>query len=252
MRVFDTHLHIDEKLGLVKGMQAVSEGLKEAGIERGLLLHLKTQGWHMREVALEVAKYDNVKAFVNVDPRSPTAREEMHEAIKELGYLGLKVHPRLLEHDLHGPEIKKLIGIADELSVPVLIDAFPDGTHLMQGFDLNRYCDLAKEFPRVKFIWAHMGGHYVLDFMMAAKRLPNVYFDTSYSLLYYRGSSIPQNMVYAITSMRGERVFYGSDYPDRGLKETLEQSLRVFREFGLVEEFQNKVLHGNARAFFGW
>ena len=97
-----------------------------------------------------------------------------------------------------------------------------------------------------------MGGHYVLDFMMLAKRLPNIYFDISYSFLYYRGSSIPQNMIYAMQSMRFKNIFYGSDYPDRPLKESLELSISLLNEHQVHGDDQAQILHLNAKTFFGF
>ena len=95
-----------------------------------------------------------------------------------------------------------------------------------------------------------MGGHHVIDFMMLAKRLDNVYFDISYSFLYYRGSDVPKNMAYAMKSMRYERVFYGSDYPDRSIQQTLTESLALFDQFDIDKADQKKILSTNANLFF--
>lgn len=252
MKVFDCHLHLPDNMDLESGMRKISEDLSDANISRGLLLHLETQPWTYKEVSKEFLKYSNISAFVNVNPKKSNCVEEFCDAIENYSFIGLKVHPRLLEHSLEDAGLISLISAASELNVPVLIDAFPDGTHLMQGFNLNDYVRLAKMFPSVRFIWAHMAGHYVLDFMMVAKRLNNVFFDISYALLYYRGSRVPQDMIYAIKSMRGDKVFYGSDFPDRGIKETLDLSLDVFSDFKLDEGLRRKVLETNARDFYNW
>ncbi len=97
-----------------------------------------------------------------------------------------------------------------------------------------------------------MGGHYVIDFMMLAKRLPNVFFDFSYSLLYFKQSSIPQNMVFAMRSMKFDRIFYGSDYPDRTISETVHSSLSCLRNLGVDEPDLCKIMGLNAKHFFGW
>ena len=59
-----------------------------------------------------------------------------------------------------------------------------------------------------------MGRHYVLDFLMLAKVIPNIYFDTSFSFLYYESDAVIENMVWALKSLGFDRVFYGSDYPE--------------------------------------
>jgi len=97
-----------------------------------------------------------------------------------------------------------------------------------------------------------MGGHKVLDFMLLAKRLDNVFLDCSYSLLYYRGSSITDDILYAMRSMRYKKIFYGSDYPDRSVKDTLDLSIAEFRRVGISDTDQEAILYRNAKEFFGW
>jgi predicted TIM-barrel fold metal-dependent hydrolase len=193
-----------------------------------------------------------MKAFVNINPNSQKAEKEFQNAIERLGFIGLKLHPRLQKFDVDSDATKRLVRLAGDLNVPVLIDAFPDGTNLMQNFNSVNYAKLALHCPKTRIIWAHMGGHYAIDFMMLAKRLPNIYMDMSYSLLYYRGSSVTQDMVYAMRSMRFERIFYGSDYPDRSLHDSLHSSIQELRNQGVNELEMKKLLESNARHFFEW
>jgi predicted TIM-barrel fold metal-dependent hydrolase len=252
--IIDAHVHLDERIdGTVEGaVRELVRQAREAGITRVVALHLDTQPWSLEEVSEAVAPYKEIKAFANVHPESPNAERILENAIQKLGFIGLKLHPRLQEFAVDSAQTVNLVQIAGEIGIPVLLDAFPDGTHLMQGFSPLRYAALARQCPRTNIIWAHMGGHHVIDFMMLAKRLPNVYMDVSYSLLYYRGSSVPMNMVYAMRSMRFERVFYGSDYPDRPLGDSLRSSLEVLRVYGLDDTELQKLLFTNIVRFFGW
>lgn len=50
-------------------------------------------------------------------------------------------------------------------------------------------------------------------------------------------------------SMKFERIFYGSDYPDRPVKESLDQSVEIFRTNGLCDEEINKILSLNILIF---
>jgi predicted TIM-barrel fold metal-dependent hydrolase len=185
-----------------------------------------------------------------VHPYHVDAEKKMIQGINGFRFIGLKLHPRLQEFETDDLRTIALVRAAGKLNVPVLIDAFPDGTHLMQGFSPIKYAKLAKECPGTKIIWAHMGGHYVLDFMMLAKRLPNVYMDMSYSLLYYQNSSVTDDMVYAMNSMKFDRIFYGSDYPDRPIAVSLNNSVKILSEKGVSEEALTKLLSTNAIQFF--
>lgn len=252
--IIDAHLHLDEKVdGTAAGAaRELARQIDEAGINRVLALHLETQLWTAEEVADAIAPHPRIRAFINVHPGKPDAMYRLRHGVEKLGFIGLKLHPRLQEYGVDDEATVRLVRAAGEMGVPVLVDAFPDGTHLMQGFDPVRYATLARQCPDTRIIWAHMGGHYVLDFMMLAKRLPNVYFDFSYSLLYYRTSTIPANMVYAMRSMRFDRIFYGSDYPDRPLAASLQLSLEFLHSQGLDAAELDKIMFGNACQFFGW
>ena len=249
----DAHLHLDEKVdGTARGAaRELSHQIDQAGIRRVLVLHLETQPWPAEEVAAAIAPHSTIRAFINVHPGRPNAALVLRHGIEKLGFIGLKLHPRLQQFGVDDEATVRLVQAAGEMGVPVLVDAFPDGTHLMQGFAPMRFAALARQCPGTRIIWAHMGGHHVLDFMMLAKRLPNVYFDCSYSLLYYRGSAVPMDMIYAMRSMQFDRVFYGSDYPDRPLADSLRLSLDLLKS-ELDDRELDKLMFSNARQFFGW
>jgi predicted TIM-barrel fold metal-dependent hydrolase len=252
--IIDAHLHLDEKVDgtAIGAVRELDRQLEEAAVDRAIALHLDVQPWSAAEVAEAISKFPRIRAFINVHPHGADPERCLRDGIEGLGYIGLKLHPRLQQFGVDDSQTVRLVRAAGEMNIPVLIDAFPDGTHLMQGFSPLRYASLAKQCPDTRIIWAHMGGHYVMDFMMLAKRLPNVYFDISYSLLYYQTSSIPGDMIYAMRSMKFDRIFYGSDYPDRSVGVTLDLSRQFMRSQGLPEEAMAKVLGLNAQKFFGW
>ncbi len=250
--IIDTHLHLDDNLGknIEDTVKELNDQLSNSNVSYGVVLHLLAQTWTAEEVSKAILPFDRIKAFINVDPFSKDANEVLKSGIEELGFIGLKLHPRLQEFKVDDPMVVNLVNYAGEINVPVLIDAFPDGTHLMQGFNPLDYANLAMLAPQTKTIWAHMGGHYVIDFMMLAKRLPNIFLDCSYSLLYYQTSSVPRDMVYAMRSMKFNRIFYGSDYPDRSIKVSLEDSIDFLKNEGLSDKDLSKIMGINAKEFF--
>lgn len=252
--IIDAHLHLDEKLdGTAKGAAAdLDRQLADAGIDRAIVLQLEAQPWSAEDVAEAISFYPRLKGFINVHPNKGDPGRVLRDGVERLGYIGLKLHPRLQGFDVDDERTVRLVSLAGEMNVPVLIDAFPDGTHLMQGFSPTRYATLAQRCPETRIIWAHMGGHHVIDFMMLAKRLSNVYFDFSYSLLYYQSSSVPNDMVYAMRSMKFQRIFYGSDYPDRSIAASLDGTLSYLSTHGLDQGAMNKIMGLNAKEFFGW
>ena len=122
----------------------------------------------------------------------------------------------------------------------------------MMGFDPLEFIKIAKQSPKTKIIFGHFGGHKCIDFMMLAKRIPNIYFDFSYSLLYFRNSSVVGDILYCCKSMRYERIFYGSDYPDRSIDLSLKSTLDEFERYSISDKDQDKLLYENANLFYQW
>ena len=249
----DFHIHLDFLKPKFPTLEmAASEAQKqivESGFESGLVLHLRTQPWSLLDVSQALKKCSSLFAFANIDAHAVDAEEQLRWAIRDLGYKGLKLHPRLEQYPADHPNVCKLFQAAGKLGVPVLVDAFPDGVSLQSDFHPKQYAKLALSSPDTPLIVAHFGGIYALEFLLLAKRIPNLYFNIAYTLLYFRESHVTQDLVYCIKSLKGDRVFYGSDYPDRSIAKSLDATLEVFKNFNLNEELQEKVLYGNAKQF---
>lgn len=253
-RIIDTHLHLSPQVSPVAATAAMTldNDLAACNVERAVVLHLLAQPWSVDEFAEAISKTKRLSAFINIDPLKEDARSRLRDGIENLGFIGLKLHPRLQKFDLDEPSVHRLVGYAGEIGVPVLIDAFPDGDWLMMGFHPLAFARLARACPQTRIIIGHFGGHYCIDFMMLAKRLPNVWFDLSYSLLYYAGSSVISNLLYCCRSMKYQRVMYGSDYPDRDIASTVRMSLEVFESSGIAKPDLDRLLVHNALECFGW
>ena len=231
---------------------SLANDLVANNVAHAAVLHLQAQPWSAEDLAEALADHPRLHGFINVHPGHSAACSQLQNGIQKLGFVGLKLHPRLQGFNLDDSNTYRLVAAAAELDVPVLIDAFPDGDWLMRGFDPLAFARLAKANPTARIIIAHFGGHHCLDFMMMAKRLPNVWFDLSYSLLYYAGSPVVDNILYCCRSMKYRRIFYGSDYPDRPVRSTLNMSLRVFADHSISGEQLDALMWRNAAEFFGW
>jgi predicted TIM-barrel fold metal-dependent hydrolase len=254
MNIIDAHLHLDDRIegpAIVAASQ-LNDALAAAGIARGIVLHLEMQRWPVEEFAEAIAACDRLEGLINVHPDHPNAERDLRNGLEKLGFIGLKLHPRLQHFDVDSAPTKRLVAAAGEMGAPVLVDAFPDGDWLMQGFNPLSFADLAKSCPNTRIILGHFGGHHCIDVMMLAKRLPNVHVDLSFSWLYYRGSAVPMNLAYCCRSMRYERIFYGSDYPDRPIDISLRDSMALMAEQGIAGDALDRLMYKNAEEFFAW
>ncbi len=228
--------------------------MRTHGVEKSVLLQLNSQApgnpeWSRESIGKALKNHPEILGFVSVNPATEDGPAVLEKHIRNHGYKGLKLHPRLDRFGVRDSKTVELVRHAGRMGLPVLIDAFPDGISILDGFDPRDYGLLCQACPETRIVVAHFGGYRVLDFLLLAKRVPNMYLNFAYTLLYFRGSSVTSDLVYAIRSMKGERIFYGSDFPDRGFGETLALSLEELRKHRLPEGLIEKVMGLNAKAF---
>jgi len=247
----ETPLHdvsgVKERAHLWTARQAVDQLLLEmdsCNVGHAVVLHLLWQPWSVEEFAEALAGQPTLTGFVNVDPRTPSALDDIQRG-HELGFRGLKLHPRIQRYRPDDAACVAVVQRAGDLGMPVLLDCFPDGDWLMAGLSVLQYATLAREAPETKVIVAHAAGHHCLDLLMFAKRVKNLWFDISYSLLYY-SDPVVELLFYTLKSMRYERVLFGTDYPDRLLCPSVERSLALMDKFGVVGEARERLLWKNA------
>jgi predicted TIM-barrel fold metal-dependent hydrolase len=244
--IIDAHLHLDDRPGgsAAGAAQRLVADMQACGVGHAVVLHLLWQPWSVEEVAEALAQQPTLTGFINVDPHSPTALADLQRG-HELGFRGLKLHPRMQKYRPDDAACIALVRRAGELNMPALIDCFPDGDWLMAGLTVLQYATLAREAPQARVIVAHASGHHCIDLLMLAKRVPNLWFDVSYSLLYY-GSPVVEALFYCLRSIRYERVNFGTDYPDRPLQTSVEMSIALLDKHGVTGEAREKLLWKNA------
>ena len=132
----------------------------------------------------------------------------------ELEYL-LKVHHNIVKaikiHPFHSavsfsdPRVESYIQLAQLLKLPVITHTAAD------KFSACRHVyDIAKKYPDVKFIMAHMGlGTDNQEVIELCSKLPNLYSDTAW---------VPaENAIKFIKKCGSEKLLFGSDMPIDGL-----------------------------------
>lgn len=244
--LIDAHVHLDDRGGgsAEQAVARLAADMADSQVSHAVVLHLLSQPWSVAEVAGALARRPQLTGFVNVDPRSPNALAEL-DAAAALGFRGLKLHPRMHQFLPDDPACVALVRRAGEHGWPVTIDCFPDGDWLLAGHEVLHYARLAREAPQARVVVAHAAGHRCLDLLMLAKRVSNLWFDLSYSLLYY-ARPVVENLLYCVRSIRGERVLFGTDHPDRPLGLAISRSLELLDQHGLGGEIREKLLWKNA------
>lgn len=155
---------------------------------------------------------------------------------------GLKIHPRRQGISINEPEVRDTLAWAAERGLTVLFDVFLWGASLGNA-DLEplAYHALAQALPNLRMVLAHAGGHKIMDAFLVAKANPNVFLDVSFTPVYFRGSSIAQDVGFVCARLPAGRVLYGSDFPFTYFGQHLE----------IVQDLARDVTPAVQRALFG-
>jgi predicted TIM-barrel fold metal-dependent hydrolase len=146
---------------------------------------------------------------------------------KMAGAVALKIHPRLQRTNLEANKVHYLVHLAEELDLPVIICSFNDGSWGRFGLTNDQFLKLADNFPDVKFLWAHAGGHNVLDFMFMARRTSNVYLDSSFTQSYFFKGSVLEDLNYASESLPN-RFMFGTDFEGVAYPGTVKKNVDYY------------------------
>ena len=105
----------------------------------------------------------------------------------------------------------------------------------------RRYFQVAKDFPKLKIVISHGARPAVMPVMEVAFLCENVYLSPD---LYMNGVNTPgaQEYVKAAHFFLGDRLLFGTAYPSRPLKESVE----AFMQWDFDPKVRDKVLYENA------
>ena len=279
MRVTDCHIHVQpwwemrpEALELITrgrpNLDALQQIMKSPphllrhmdaeGIDRAVLVNYPSpdlMGFTER-VNEYVAEYcraapDRLIPMGGVHPRFTKDAAAAVRQAHEQGVRALKLHPPHMAVEpnayLHGLDaLRALYEEAQRLGMPVMIHT---GTSIFPGARSRTgepmpVDDVAVDFPDLTIILAHGGRPLWMEqAVFLVRRFPQVYMDVS--------SIPPRRLLHYFPRLAemADKVLYGSDWPAPGVR-GMGEGLREFRELGLPEDVQRKLLQDNAERLF--
>ena len=240
--IIDAHVNISQdgkwfQTEYDASLERLMEEMNEAGIDKCLLISMPfvTKNEYIASV---VEKFpEKFRGLGHIDLLKGDIISQV-EDIMSMGLSGIKIHPRLQGVDCNNPELKDFFEYHDENQHVLMIDGYY--TTIQGGVSLSdlepfKYDLLAKTYPNTKFIVSHMGGHRAFDLFFVAKSNRNVFIDNSHVLKYFYDTSLIQDMVWIMDKL-DEKIIYGSDFPEYGLSEYLDQFIRLTEETKTIRQ----------------
>ena len=204
LELFDAHTHLgqNDPDGMKQSGEELVAALRIAGARGAFAFPFhEPDGYRLANDAVIEAAHGArglLVPFCRVNPHD----DPLPEAERSLtnGARGIKLHPRAEEFTLDHPNVRPLIALAHERSLPVLIHAgrgIPAlGLHAVQ---------LAEEFPNARLILAHAGICDLSWIWRVAGDLPNLLFDTAWW--------IPADFEALVSLVPPGQILFASDAP---------------------------------------
>ena len=201
---FDVHTHTgaNDPDGFRCTAEEVIAGLDRAGHAQALVFAMhEPEGYppaNDRVLAEAAASGGRLRALCRLDPHA----DPLPEARRCLaaGAAGFKLHPRAERFQLSEPAVERVIALADEHRLPVVV-------HAGRGIPaLGRDAvALARRHPGARIVLAHAGISDLSWIWAEARDLPNLFFDTAW------WNVADQTALFALVPPG--QILYGSDMP---------------------------------------
>lgn len=259
--IIDTHVHIFPERIAEKAVQNIGhfydihmtgdgrisnliESMRRAGVTVSVVCSVATSVHQVRAINNFIAEVcKNTPKLIGLISLHPSlelsqVKDEIAFALDN-GMVGIKLHPDFQQFNIDDP---KMDAIYNEITgvLPIL---FHTGDPRYDYSSPVRLANVAKRFPNLKCIAAHMGGYEKWNLIKCFMDTPNVYFDTSSSMFKLSG-----NQMRDIINMFGsDRFMWGSDFP----MWNMEQEIARLNALNLSEEMNAKIFYKNAVNFYG-
>ena len=198
---------------------------------------------------------DRIIGFVFLDlEQDQDPLEVLKIATFKYGVKGIKMIPGDGHLHVYDEQLWSIYEFAEKNHLPITMHS----GLLIGGGDL-RYLDpldvqpIAREFPGVNFILAHLGGGFAREVLFLFYQTDNVYVDSSSSNIWYKylpypNLSLKQVFRKYLDTGGPERILFGTDsgiFPRGFRNNILQEQLRILRDLGTSHEDIQKIMRGN-------
>ena len=230
--LIDSHNHIGRRKGLTFLVDDLLHEMDDNHIDKAVVFSM-AESIDNLYVAESVKQHaDRLIGFTMINPWRDDAETEIKRFTEEYGMKGLKLHPvkhgfMLDDHSLLDP----IFQLCTQYDLCVMAYAAADVSSIP-----NHFGEMARTFPEIPFIMAHMG--YMYDTNSAieiANEIDNVFLETS--------GVFVRAVQKAIAKAGSEKIIFGTDTPKEEISFSLERIYIATND----EEERKKILGENIR-----
>jgi len=180
------------------------------------------------------------------DFRRPDISKIFNEAADQ-GVSGLKFHSyfqKIAETDYTAA--LAIARQAEKRGMFICIDT-SFGTSGMYRYDNMKFACAVADEVSCPVVLLHSGGLRALEAMLLAQEKSHVYLETSFSLHFYKESTIEKDILFAYKKLGPGKLLYASDYPYVGFGESFSTAAGGFKRCGFSDKNMADIFYYNAQ-----
>jgi predicted TIM-barrel fold metal-dependent hydrolase len=222
--------------------------MDEVGVRRALAIGIPGIGAYDEQAYVKAISLwgDRLLPVACVDPEkmqvAGSALKYLRK-LKSLGYIGVKIHPRL--HRLPRPTevmVAVVRGAADSGLLPLVCTYSYGGVSADRGWRVEEIAELLEKTDACPVVLLHGGGVRLMEMSEVVRAYLNTLLDLSFTMLKYEGSSLDADLRF-LCARFDRRICVGSDSPDFSMKDLRRRIAGLCA--GLPLEKVAAIAHGN-------
>lgn len=252
-RMIDAHIH-HEFQGKTKAedqaeLDQLRRLLNGQGIRQAVLYMIYENDISQKRYELDFG--ESIIPACLLDPRTPleTLGKQL-QMLRENGVRILKLHPyrqQLLRSDYE--QVSQFAKLVQDAGMILAICGSygSKDVYNTNGVEMAAYI-LERGFTN-PLIVAHGGMAKQLDTYSLMRECDNLYIDISFTIPYWKGSTVIQDLAFVLERMSYQRCFYGSDYPYVSFQESLQAFHWFCDEYHIEGRNRDMLLDLNFKQF---
>ena len=192
-------------------------------------------------------EYSDAKiiSFAGVHPDCEDVGEKLVQ-LKELGFLGIKIHPDYQGTFIDDQRYVRIFEFAKALGLIVVTHAGQDGAYIGQPIKCtpSRVLNLLDKIGGYsKLVLAHVGANAMYDEVYSTLAGEDFYFDTALCL-----RDVGKDAFKRLVNKHGDgKILFATDSPWRDIAE----EIGILKSYSLGEDTEKKIFSENARLLLG-
>ena len=203
----------------ISKLNSLLEDMEKNNVSKALAVGMKGVGGYEEDEFANfiLSKTDKLVPIAFFDINKFNSLVEINrklKKLKQLGYKGIKLHPRIGNFNLTNKQLPDVVKLSNDNNLTVMLCTYFYSTVPNSYLNnTNSLIALLEKIPNEKIILLHAGGVKLLEYMEIARAFTQVLLDISLTFLKYKNSSIDADIKFLFESF-DRRISIGTDYPE--------------------------------------